>query len=330
MQNETINENVWPIKNHSTLDQTTEDWSNKLFTVIQSEQEVEPQETGYFEVITSLSLIDEKKLSELQQPDTLVCIYRDNYGYQKMNEALKNLLEKREWRVYSISIQQGTETLNDADVKLLKKILRTCRCLTDGTVSHWAGSESSILLELDNEISERDKIINLTNVLEKKFIEKWINTIYICMSKLADHGIICQSEEWKTYIVNYNKVFQIRYLDKDEDKYLWLIDDWRRFRKNEFSNMNVHFIEKEDFAIFDPSKYDADHSVIIGDDHASTVLKKFSWPTIFLSWDYFTRWLETFLGVDYSRDLWRGDLMAKRVIEIANGEIKEDVFSQQK
>ena len=331
------------INNHPILDKKVEDWRSELLPALK-EQEVEPQETGYFEVITSLSLIDEKKLSELQQPDTLVCIYRDNYGYQKMNEALKNLLEKREWRVYSISIQQGTETLNDADVKLLKKILRTCRCLTDGTVSHWADLKSSILLKLDHKISEMSKIINLTSILEEKFIEKWINTIYICVSSLADHGIICQNEEWKTYFVSDNDAMRIRYwywkekglyIEKDEDKYKELIEDWRRFRKNVFPNTNVQFIEKEDFVtehdyIFDPNKYDANHSVLIGDNHVSPVLNKFSWLKIFLSWDVFTYWLENFLGDDYSRDLWRGDLMAKMIIQIANGEIKEDVFSQQK
>ena len=320
---ETTEKKVVLTEEHPIIDKQVENWRSELLTGLQNQQEVKSQDMGFFEEV-SLESIDENKLSELQQPDTLVCIYRNNYGYQQMNQSLKDLLEKQKWRVYSISIPQGTETLNDSDTELLKKILWTCRCLTDGTVSHWAGSESSILLKLDHKISEMSKIINLTNILEEKFIEKWINTIYICVSSLADHGIICQNEDWKIYILNYRDIPHSR-----SEEFQKLIEDWRRFRKSAFPKMNVQFIEKKDFVtdddyIFDPSKYDADHSVLIGDDHVSSVLNKFSWLKIFLSWDVFTYWLENFLGDDYSRDLWRGDLMAKRIIQISNGEIKED------
>ena len=281
----------------------------------------------YFEKIDLLSWIDENKLAELQQAD-LVLVYRDNNTYKNMSVALKNLVEHLYWwKVYCVSIPQGTEELSDKDKETLKNILKTCNSVTDYTISRWTGIAWTHIPESERYAERIQKFLWITKNLEKKFIERWIDTIYIYVSYrhpynggkvwygLFDHWCMCQRKDWSAYF------FGGRFVDHNEkdlftkDEKSQIIEDAKRFWKNQFPNLNVEFIENHDVKSW--GQYKPDNSVLIADRHADMRSKPFLWQKIFFAWVDFepNGWIENFVDEKAVQYVWnKGEAIAKSVL----------------
>lgn len=102
-------------------------------------------EGSYFEKIEMSNIwedderlnIDSKKMSELENAD-LVLVYRDNDSNSRISKALESLVKtKYWWKVYCISIDRHIDHLNDSEKEKFRRILNTCPCLTDHTISEW-------------------------------------------------------------------------------------------------------------------------------------------------------------------------------------------------
>lgn len=203
---------------------------------------------NHFEKINLLSWIDENKLAELKDAD-LVIVYRDNNRYTDMSSSLKDLVEhKYWWKVYCVSIPQGTEELGDKEMELLKNILNTCHCMTDNTVSNWTWIDCLKIDDYENKNENSWKFLKITKDLEKKFEEKWIDTVYVYISGVPesgwviytcfDHWSMYQRKDWSIYFDSK----QIHSDNNIEDTKL-RVESFKRFWKNMFPNLKVEFIE---------------------------------------------------------------------------------------
>lgn len=247
--------------------------------------ETNAEKPHYFEKISSLSLIDESKLKELQQADWVI-LYTDNNKYIAMSEELRNLVKIHWWKVYCVEISQDTKKLSDNEKELLKKILDTCRLITDPTMGRilynylWNlfmrclinKNELRSIDRFDYEIYSKDKYTKIfeeiTKELEDKFKEKWINTVYILISEKylnggifylwLDHSCMYQNKDWDIYFD-----CGIGPLSKKEeitDK----IDDFKRFWGAMFPNLKVEFIENANR--YDFSRYTSEW-IILGSQY---------------------------------------------------------------
>lgn len=230
-----------------------------------------PQWQGYFEQINLLSWIDKNKLAELQEAD-LVLIYRDNNKYSDMSLSLENLVKNKYWwKVYCISIPQGTEKIGDKEMELLKKILNTCRCMTDYTIYRWTWISSPRFEDYERSYEFSQRFLWMTENLEKRFKERWIDTVYIYISSIddtgrisytcSDHWSICQRENWSIY-------YDCDEMWEDNEEVNGKIKDLKRFWKNRFPSLNVEFIEKFHWAYDgrDFSKYESEWIITRGNE----------------------------------------------------------------
>ena len=267
-----MNEDLKKIKTPDTrISPLTQETDGKGKILIQALWEEWP---NYFEKIDLLSWIDEKKLEKLQQSD-LVLVYRDNDRYRAMSDALKDLVEQKYWwKVYCITIPQGTEKLSDKEMELLKNILNTCNYMADNTVNRILRNSG---IKLNNPIikfdtyNEYDTInrrkrdtwifLKITENLEKKFKEKWINTVYIYISEIDpdcdvnytcyDHWCMCKSKDWEIY-------FDPEWIEEDtsDDEIKNKLDGLKMFWESVFPRLNVQFLEN--VKTLDFSKYESE------------------------------------------------------------------------
>jgi len=288
-------------------------------------------EPSHFEKIDLLSWIDDNKLLELQEAD-LVLIYRDNNTYKDMSFALKDLMEhKYWWIVYCIVIPQDTEELSGNDKELLKNIWKTCNVMTDYTISEWTWIIWDKIPENEYKAEDIQKFLWITEKLEKSFIEKWIDTVYIYVSfihkdwetwepklhyGLLDHWSMCQKENWGIYF--FDGEFEDYTTWKEiytEGEKLQIIEDTKRFWKNQFPNFNVEFIENHDQESW--KQYKPDNSVVIADRHSTTRLQPFLWQKIFFAWANFEPggWIENFVNEEDAQYVWgKGEALAESVL----------------
>ena len=204
---------------------------------------------GHFEKIDLLSWIDENKLTELQKAD-LVLVYRDNNAYRDMSSSLEKLVENKYGKkVYCVSIPQGTENISDNEMELLKRILNTCHCMTDKTISDWIWIKCPKFEDNERRCQNSQRFLRITEKLEKKFEKIWINTVYVCVSCMNqeghvyypcyDHWSMCQRDDWTIF---YDPIMEITSNMNKEDIQI-MLENMKRFRENVFPNLNVKFIE---------------------------------------------------------------------------------------
>lgn len=269
---------------------------------------------SHFEIFSMESWIDENKLLELQKAD-LVLIYRDNNTYRDMANALGTSVSIHWWNVYCISIPQGTEEIRDDEKNILKTILTTCNCMTDYTVEKWTWVDCKHFQSRSN---ERDyiniqKFLWITKNLEKKFIEKWIDTVCVCLPNIFDHWWMCQREDWSIYFANVTDRFD-RLPENEKKKYL---EDSKRFWQNIFPNSKVEFIEKNENLL---RKNNIDNTVVIADRHCD--IYWYSWQKIFFAWyDFEPRgWIENFVNDEDYKYVWSaGEALAESIMMNISG-----------
>lgn len=211
-----------------------------------AEDDTEKTEWAVFEKINLLSWIDEEKLAELQKAD-LVLVYRDNNTYRDMSSSLENLVENKYGkRVYCVSIPQWTENISDNEMELLKKILNTCHCMTDNTISNWTWIECPRLEVNERKCKSIQRFLWIIEKLENKFEEEWIDTVYVYVSWVNDYGGVSYSysDHWSMYQrKNWSIYYDSHQMRENNGEVKARIKDLKRFWKNRFPNLNVEFIE---------------------------------------------------------------------------------------
>ena len=283
-------------------------------------------EWAVFEKINLLSWIDEEKLAELQKAD-LVLVYRDNNTYKDMSSSLEDLvLNKHGWKVYCISIPQGTKELSDGNVEILRRIMGTCHSMIDWTTSRWVRIRWRRIPE--EESQDVKNFLWIAKSLEKKFIKKWIDTVYLfewmqydgkSYFNLLEHSWLCQREDGSIYKSTWNWFIEERYFNS----YSQEIEDAKRFWEKLFPNLKVEFVIGRTNWLESWFKYNkAKGAVMIVDRHYYDYCEDFKedgWKVIVFVWADFEPWgwIEEFLdGSEYG---WNGKLIAKLIMLDAFG-----------
>ena len=262
----------------------------------------------------------DKKIHEIQETADLILIYRDNNTYENMWKNLENIVKNKYWwNVYCIVFCETIQSLSDEEVAVLRKIINTCPCITDMTISKRTWIEThkiDDLLDKEDNIQQQQELgeehlneneiefLNTAKNIENYCIEKWIDTVYILSwgdrvqrwrggsvpISLLDHGWLCRRRDGTLYSLKGD-------IHSDERKRHE--KNAQRFWESMFKKLRVEIINDNMDAEEGLCDYKAKWTLAIGDRHHTLLLKKFKedgWQVISFAWCNFEPewWIENF------------------------------------
>lgn len=244
----------------------------------------------------------------------VVIIYRENDTYQKFHDEMFDLvMHKYGWNVVFVTIPKNfnKDNLSESDLLFLKDILKKGdHCITDNTISKWTWVETKKIEDVLSEGEFKNLgwiFIRQAKSLEEGCIRNWIDEVYIISNTdrngefLLEHWWLCQREDGSIYWVEWN--------ERPES-----YDDAKRFRKNLFPNMKVHFITWDQDWTISVNPHNFKSSLLISDRHCYQPIKQFrnNWgKAISFAWITFEDWIEDFV----KSNIWYWEFLANKLFE---------------